>query len=129
MTMKIKLDGTEYDVRVVYDTLLRSFAIREGANAGTALSGRRIFDLIGTDYAFSMQVEPNPANPTDYDSFFDAISAPVETHTVELPYGQSTISFECYIQAGGDAYHGILGAKRWRGLSVTFTPVEPQRTV
>ena len=30
----------------------------------------------------------DPAAPEDYDAFFEAISAPVEAHTVTLPYGQ-----------------------------------------
>lgn len=127
MIMTITLDGIDYDVRVVYDTLFRNFAIVEGGNSGMALSGKRIADIIGTKYSFSMQVEPNPANPTAYDAFYEAISEPVETHTVKLPYNQSTITFEAYITAGQDGYHGILGSKRWRGLVVNFEAVAPQR--
>jgi len=128
MTKQIKLDGVNYDVRIVYDTILRNFAIMTGINEGVALSGRRIADIIGTKYTFSMQVEPNPQNPTDYDNFYEAISAPVSSHTVKLPYGQTEIIFEAYITTGGDAYHGKMQYERWRGLTVYFEAVAPQRS-
>ncbi len=125
----IKIDGETYDVRIVYETLSRSFEIIEGSNAGTSLSYRSIRDIQGTGYTYSMQVEPNPANPAAYDAFYEKISEPVEYHTVEMPYGQSTITFQAKIDSGHDTYRGKIGGYNyWKGLTITFGYMQPQRT-
>lgn len=128
MTTPIIMDGVTYRVRVVYDSMRRSFELMEGKNAGTMLSGRDERDLLGTKYGYVMDIEPDPASPQDYDKFYEAISAPVDTHQITLPYGQTTITYEAKIESGTDICGGHLGnANRWKGLSVNFKPIEPQR--
>ena len=128
MAQQLNMDGTTYRVRIVYDTLIRSFELLEGVNAGEMLSGRHERDLLGTGYTYQMQVEPDPRHPTDYDAFFEAISAPVDSHTIIMPYGQSTITYEAMVESGQDTYRGIVsGRTRWRGLTVQYRYIEPQR--
>lgn len=125
----IQIDAVVYRVRVVYGSLKRSFSIEDGPNSGTSIRKRAIRDIIGTGYAYEMQIEPDPRYPTDYDSFFDAVSAPVESHTVSFPYGQETLSFQAQIVSGADTYGGKLaGYERWNGLTLRFVPMEPQRS-
>lgn len=126
--MSITVDGTTYKVRIGYPTMSRSFELIEGKNAGTSLTNTTIRDLIGTRVAYSMTIEPDPANRTDYDSFYQVISAPTDYHTVAFPYGQTTLSFEAMILSGQDTFAGKLGGvNRWEGLSLTFVPIRPQR--
>lgn len=128
LAQQLNMDGTTYRVRIVYDTLIRSFELLEGVNAGEMLSGRHERDLLGTGYTYQMQVEPDPRYPTDYDAFFEAISAPVDSHTIIMPYGQSTITYEAMVESGQDTYRGIVsGRTRWRGLTVQYRYIEPQR--
>lgn len=128
LAQQLNMDGTTYRVRIVYDTLIRSFELLEGVNAGEMLSGRHERDLLGTGYTYQMQVEPDPRYPTDYDAFFDAISAPVDSHTIIMPYGQSTITYEAMVESGQDTYRGIVGGRtKWRGLTVKYRYIEPQR--
>ena len=128
LAQQLNMDGTTYRVRIVYDTLIRSFELLEGVNAGEMLSGRHERDLLGTGYTYQMQVEPDPRYPTDYDAFFDAISAPVDSHTIIMPYGQTTITYEAMVESGQDTYRGIVsGRTRWRGLTVQYRYIEPQR--
>ena len=89
----VKLDGTLYHVRVVFNTLEQAFELMEGPNAGDMLSGRHERDLQGTAYSYQFGVERDPAHPDDYDAFFWAVSTPVDSHTVEMPSGQSTMTF------------------------------------
>lgn len=124
----LTIDGRDYDVRVVYGSLERTFEILEGPNAGTSLNATRIRDIIGTAVSYSLTVEPNPANVADYDAFYEAISSPTESHTVSFPYGQTTLAFEALITGGADAYSGKFGGvNRFKSLSLSFVPVEPQR--
>ena len=128
LAQQLNMDGTTYRVRIVYDTLVRSFELLEGVNAGEMLSGRHERDLLGTGYTYQMQVEPDPRYPTDYDAFFEAISAPVDSHTIIMPYGQTNITYEAMVESGQDAYRVIVGGRtKWRGLTVQYRYIEPQR--
>lgn len=124
----VKLDGTLYHVRVVFNTLEQAFELIEGPNAGDMLSGRHERDLLGTAYSYQFGVERDPAHPGDYDAFFWAISAPVDSHTVEMPNGQSTLTFDAMIQSGRHVLGARLGGRNhWTGLVVNYTPITPQR--
>ena len=128
LAQQLNMDGTTYRVRIVYDTLIRSFELLEGVNAGEMLSGRHERDLLGTGYTYQMQVEPDPRYPTDYDAFFEAISAPVDSHTIIMPYGPTNITYEAMVESGQDTYRGIVGGRtKWRGLTVQYRYIEPQR--
>lgn len=124
----IKLDGIAYRVKIEFGSLVLSFAISEGKNSGTSLTNRLIRDILGTSYEYAMKIEPDVRYPDDFDAFFDAISAPVNSHMVEMPYGQDYLIFEAAVTGGSMTYDGILaGRKRWTALEVRFSPIEPQR--
>lgn len=119
-----------YNVRVSFPSVERSFELVEGQNGGMALSFRTIRDIGGTAYAYTMNVEPDFADPTSYDAFYEAISAPVEYHSITVPYGQTTLTFNARIVSGSDSYRGkASGYERWGGLTVNFIPIKPQRGV
>lgn len=117
MSVQVIMDGVSYRLNVRYETLGRSFRLEEGQNAGTMLSGDYTRDLMGTYYDYSMEVEPDPRFPADYDAFYEAISAPVSSHSLTLPYGQSTITFDAMVSEGTDLYRGkVANRTRWGGL-------------
>lgn len=125
---RITVDNVTYRVLVEYDTLKRSFELMEGKNAGLAISGKTIRDIIGTNYTYSMNVRADPDYPTDYDSFYYKISEPVDYHTVTLPFAQTTITFNAKIISGNDVYKGFYADyKRWDELELKFQPMQPQR--
>ena len=125
--MGIVMDGITYRVAIKYDSRTRSFSLIEGKNAGQSMLPRAIRDIRGTAISYVMNVEPDPRYPDEYDAFFEAISAPVEFHTITMPYGQETITFDAQISSGSDVDGGVLaGHRRWHGLQVAYTPMEPQ---
>lgn len=132
---RITVDNATYRVLVEYDTLKRSFELMEGDNAGTAISGRTIRDILGTNYTYTMTVRADPNYPADYDNFYRKISEPVDYHTITLssflestPYTASEITFQAKILSGEDTYKGYyMNRKYWDELEVTFEPMEPQR--
>ena len=123
----ILMDGTAYKVRVVYNSLVRSFELRSGENEDYMISGRHERDLLGTGYAYQLAVEPDPAHPEAYDAFYEAISSPVPSHKITMPYGQGTLEFDAEILSGEDRLLGKLaGVNRWTGLVVDFKPLSLQ---
>lgn len=124
----IVIDSVCYRVRVVFESLKRSFSIVEGPNGGTSITARTIRDIVGTAYGFEMDVEPDPRYREDYDAFYEAISAPVESHMVELPYGNDTLKSEAMIVSGEDVFGGKMGGRNiWKNLRLQIQPILPQR--
>lgn len=127
--MKLIIDSIEYRVNVVYPTHEVNFSVLSGQNAGTAINFSDISDVAATTYTHQMQIEPDERFPADFDALVWALSAPVASHKVTLPFAQGEQEFQAKIRAGKIVDHGTQGGfRRWRGLSVSFTPITPQRT-
>ena len=124
----ITIDGTDYDV-IVTSNIERAFELKQGGSQGVAQTGREIPDVIGTNYVFSVRVEPNKSNFAAYDALYEVISAPVEYHTVTVPYGQTSMTFQAMILSGSDKLKRKVGtSRRWGELKIQMKPIEPQRT-
>lgn len=127
----LTINGTNYDVNIVYSSMNRSFTQVSGSNAGTMLDKSEYPDVIGTAISYTFRVEPNPNNRAAYDSLYEVLSNPVNSVTVSgLPYGQSTITFVGRVISATDVYDGELASqKRWKGLSVTIKSLAPYKTI
>ena len=123
----ITLDGTTYqNIRVT--SLKRNFSVLDGPNAGRLMTGEMERDIIGTYYNYSVEVSADDATTAEYDSFYQAISAPQNSHVLVVPYGQTTLSFNAYVSQGSDELLFMLNSKnRWGGLSFNFIAMSPQR--
>ena len=128
MAIGLIVDGRSYNVHVVPDSVKRIAELLEGPLADDMLSGRRERDLKGTRIGYQLHIEPVWTDPTDYDALFDALSDPVDAHTLVLPYGQTTITFEAMVDRVEDTLIGKAnGVNRWHGLILTITPQSPQK--
>lgn len=124
----IIVDGYYYDVILTHG-IERSFELKQGELGGVAQTGREIPDILGTNYIYTMTVEPNRDNMDAYNEFYEKISEPVESHVVELPYGVTTMKFEAMIMSGKDRLRRRdWRTLKWGSLEITFMPIEPQRT-
>lgn len=124
----ITMDGKHYRVRIVYPSVQETATLKDGLNAGEMLSGRRERDLVGTYYDHRLSVEPDPRYPLDYDLFYQDITAPVPSHTITMPHGQSTITYEAMVSSASHKANGVIaGVRRWKGLEVYFEGIRPAR--
>lgn len=124
----ITMDGKNYRVKVIFPSVEETARLVDGVNAGEMLSGRRDRDLIGTYYDHSLAVQPDPRYPQDYDQFFDAVSAPVPSHTITVPHGQSTVTYDAMVYSVSHVCNGVIaGVRRWKGLQVSFQGIKPAR--
>lgn len=123
------VDGRAYNVTVPAGGIKRSGKVMDGDKAGRLQTGRMERDIIGTYYNYSLQIDTKNLDVTEYDELFQTLSAPVDYHTVTLPYGQSTLTFEAYVANVDDVLKFMQGDRNiWGGLSFNFVAMEPQRT-
>ena len=126
----IKIDGISYDVGEI-ELKRGAEIIFDPVTQGVMLDFSETDDAVATKYTYGFTVEPRHGSAgenTQYDAFYYDITSPESVRTVELPFGQSWIKFQAKIKSASDILrksHG--GANKWGGLSVTFSPVKPQR--
>jgi hypothetical protein len=128
----IKIDGKSYDIgevelrrdaEIIYDPLTQ----------GVMLDFSEVDDAVATKYRYSFTIEPYYGKIlTDrryqYDSFYYDITSPRSPRMVELPFGQTRITFPAKIKAVSDGLtRAVSGKSTWGGLTVTFEPTKPQR--
>ena len=120
------MDGTEYpNIHVV--SLKRSFQVLDGENAGRVMTGEMDRDIIGTYYNYSCEIDASAADREEYDNFYEAISAPVDSHEITLPYAQETITFSAYVTNGEDELISMYADNEWGNLSFNFIAMAPHR--
>lgn len=128
MTSILSLDGKVYpNLHVV--KVKRSFAVLDGDNAGRVMTGAMTRDIIGTYYNYSMEIDPVSSDLAEYDAFYEAISAPVDSHVLTVPYAQGAATFDAYVANGEDELASKYGSRNeWQNLTINFIAMKPKRT-
>lgn len=123
-----KVDGIEF-AKAVVDKPERSFQIMDGENAGRQIITYKMErDIIGTFYNYTMNIDSRFMTPEEYDELYDLLSAPVPSHIIEIPYGQTIWVYEAYVTSGKDKLSKIENGRNfWEGLTINFVAMEPQR--
>lgn len=119
------IDGVELRVNVL--KLERGFSVTDTKNSGRLQNYGMHREVAGTFYNYTIEVEPYSEYRDDYDTFYEIVSAPVESHQMVFPYAQKTLEFKAYVTQGKDTVKLINGQNIWGGLSVYFVAMEPQR--
>ena len=124
----VTIDGTSFDVGVEY--IKRQARIEDGPNAGNSKRGDWIRDVYGTYYDYILAFDTSAGlSRADYDTLYSILTAPVEFHTLVVPYGQSTLSFAAGITGAEDNVILMDDGTVWGNLSITFRAKSPQRVV
>lgn len=119
------IDGVGYNIGV--ESIARKARLSDGPNADNALSGYHWRDLQGTFFDYTFQLSADGMNRDDYDSLYEVLTSPVDSHTVVVPYGQTTLSYEAYIEVVEDTVEYMDDGACWGGLTVTFYAREPKK--
>ena len=123
----LEIDGHSYNVAVT--GIKRKAAVLDGKNAGRVLSGRMVRDIIGTYYNYDVSFGTSLLSPTDYDALYELLTAPVDYHTIIIPYGQESLTYQAYVANASDTLRRMTeNYNHWGDLTITFTAMEPQRT-
>lgn len=126
MEYLFKIDGKGFS-GVGVESLKRFFRIPDGTNAGNMLSGDYERDLVGTYYDYDLVITTSDLAVNEYDALFEALSAPVNSHMVEMPYGMTSITYEAMIEGGGDELIPMDDGTWWGNLNVSIRAKKPQR--
>ena len=122
----VTIDGASFDVGVEY--IKRQARIEDGPNAGNSKRGDWIRDVYGTYYDYILAFDTSAGlSRLDYDALYSILTAPVEFHTLVVPYGQSTLSFAAGITGAEDNVILMDDGTVWGNLSITFRAKSPQR--
>lgn len=122
-----KIDGVAYpNVHVM--SIKRSAAVLDGDNAGRAMTGEMIRDIIGTYYNYSIEIDSDDCDRAEYDALYEVITAPADSHTFVMPYGQSTLTFKGYVSNADDELQYVYDPEsRWGGLAFNMIAMAPAR--
>ena len=122
----VTIDGASFDVGVEY--IKRQARIEDGPNAGNSKRGDWIRDVYGTYYDYILAFDTSAGlSRSDYDTLYSILTAPVEFHTLVVPYGQSTLSFTAGITGAEDNVILMDDGTVWGNMSITFRAKSPQR--
>lgn len=108
----ITIDNNTYDVGIIKITRK---ALQSVEKLGTTLDLRKHYDIKGTYYDYEVELATRPLKASDYDSLYEILTTPQESHTVTMPYGQSTLTFEARVSVASDALvKNYTTLKKWR---------------
>ena len=124
----ISIDGVYYNARIPEDGLKRTFQVLDDESTTRVRSGAMHRSIIGTFYNYTVTFDCSDMDETAYDAMYEVLSAPVNSHTIIVPYGQSTLTFDAYVTTGEDVLALKGASNHWKGLSVQFIAMQPKRT-
>ena len=124
----VSIDGKYYNIFIPAGGIRRSFSIADTDNAGRNIRGDMIRDVVGTYYNYTVAFDTRYLDFDEYDELYDVLTAPVDSHIVTVPYGQSTHTYQAYVTGGSDVLDRIdANGNHWSGVSVNFIAMKPAR--
>ena len=121
----ITIDNNYYDVGIIKITRK---ATQDIDKIGTTMDLRKHYDIKGTYYDYDVELATYKMQVAEYDSLYEILTAPQESHTVTLPYGQTTLTFEARVSVASDTLiKSFTAFKKWSSLKVTFEALTPQK--
>lgn len=108
----ITIDNNTYDVGIIKITRKASMNIE---SLGTTMDLRKHYDIKGTYYDYEVELATNRMKVEEYDDLYEILTTPQESHTVTMPYGQTTLTFEARISVASDSLiKSFTSLKKWR---------------
>lgn len=122
----IKIDDVYFDVPMV--SLKRNADFLD-KYAERNEEGILLRELIGVYYNYTLTVgTSSDFGETDYDTFWDKMTEPVEFHDISLPTKTGYYVFKGYISSVSDEYKKILDNEaEFTGFTCKFTAQKPAR--
>ena len=122
----IILDGITWDL----ETKIRRTADITGSDiSGLLLDGSYFNDVLATYMSYEIGIAvPWWMDPARYSELYEALTDPVDGHTLVVPYNQGMITITGRIEVVTDEYVRRPGGKQyWRDTTFTITANHPSK--
>ncbi len=117
------LDGVSFNASVAKLERTGRVQDNKGERSISGMIGR---EIVGTFYNFSMQIDQGDVR--EYDRLYYALTAPVDSHLLVIPYGQNMLTFQAYITRANDQLiHASEDVNIWGNLEIDFMAMAPAR--
>lgn len=129
----VKINGISYDVGVAISAYEETFNVLDGKNAGRAINGRMVRDIVGTYIGHNITFfnKGGEKGNAAFDALWDALKS-LSVHDsvmLEVVDGQNQISYEAYYTSGNRRIKNVVGGVNyWDELQISFIPMEAQIT-
>lgn len=119
------IDGVEYRVKCV---ATRSAELRESDISGLLLNGQIFRDVLGTYFAYDIELEMPLKNKGRYANLIEQLTEPVDGHAFVLPYNTETLELTGKASDIMDVWKQLpSGYTYWDGLKFTIEPNGPTK--
>lgn len=125
----IKINGTVFDANVAISKYNRYFNVLDGENAGRAMEGRMVRDVIGTYIGHKLTVFRRGDDYAGIDAFWDYLveHSVDDSVMLEAADGQTTIAYEAYYTSAKQDIEKVEdGVNYWGEIEVNFIPMDAQ---
>lgn len=124
----IRIDDTYYNAEWVKDSLEQSADIINGDESGRLQGDKSMYlDYVGTFFNHKGQIRRGKkCTDEEWDNLFLTLANPINDHSVDFPFGQSTIEIQIYIsQVVRKLVKLTADSNVWTKVyDVTFTAME-----
>ena len=121
------IDGLEWHYPV---DVSREADIRSTDLSGELMNGVYYNDVKGTYFNYTVKMVVPLNNRDSITQYYDALTAPVSSHTFVLPYNQQTVTLLGRVENVSDVYVRLPnGGTYWRGLQFTILASSPTKEV
>lgn len=127
--MEVKINGINFANLIV--DIKRKGRIVYSDNKGTTLANTEMLDPMGTKIYYSLTIDSMYKDQRLLEQFWEEIIKPrTEGFEIEVPYNQTTLKFNGYVD--GEFSQALVQAfanrNIWGDISVDIYPIKPQFT-
>ena len=97
--------------------------------SGPLMNGNIFKDPLGTYLKYTVKLVAVPGDMDSYTAIFEAVNAPVGSHTFIFPYNQTTVTITAAVEQIRDVYKRLPGgAVYWEGIEFDAVSVSPVKS-
>lgn len=123
--MSFTLDGIEWEIPCKIE---RTAEVRPSEISGQMMDKSYFNDVIGTYMRYTIGIAVPFGMEEQYETLYEAISDPVDGHTLVVPYNRGTITITGRIESVSDVYVRMPGEKNyWRNTSFEILSNAPTK--
>lgn len=121
----IMVDGTRYDFPC---DIQRKARIVSSDVSGMLMDNTEYNDALATYYDYTLKFAIPINRMGVYETFFEQVTAPVDSHTFLFPYNQTYIYITGKVESVSDVfYREVNGVNVWRNVQMSIKALVPTK--